>query len=111
MKGTPMSAFDKREQVFEGKFAHDEEIEFKVLARANKMLGLWAAQQLGKSGADADAYANALVNKDIVAHIQSGVLSQIHNDFVNAGVRQSEHQIARHLEEFHATAKKDVSKG
>ena len=106
-----MSAFDKREEVFEGKFAHDEEIQFKVLARANKMLGLWAAQQLGKSGPEADAYANALVNKDIVAHIQAGVLNQIHNDFVNAGVKQSEHQIARHQEEFHTVAKKDIVRG
>ena len=106
-----MSAFDKREEVFEGKFAHDEEIEFKVLARANKLLGLWAAQQLGKSGPEADAYANALVTKDIVAHIQSGVLNQIHNDFVNAGIKQSEHQIARHQEEFHAVAKKAIVQG
>jgi hypothetical protein len=106
-----MSAFDKREEVFEGKFAHDAEIEFKVLARANKLLGLWAAQQLGKSGPEADAYASALVSKDVVAHIQSGVLNQIHNDFVKAGVGQSEHQIARHLEEFHAEAKKDITQG
>jgi hypothetical protein len=109
MKGTLMSAFDKREQVFEGKFAHDEEIEFKVLARANKLLGLWAAEQLGKSGAEADLYANALVVKDIAAHTQSGVLNQIHNDFVNAGVKQSEHQIARRLEEFQGVAKKEIT--
>lgn len=106
-----MSAFDKREQVFEGKFAHDAEIEFKVLARANKMLGLWAAQQLGKTGPEADAYANELVAKDIIGHLQAGVLDHIRNDFVNAGVKQSEHQIVRHLEEFHAVAKKDITKG
>ena len=46
-----MSTFDKREEVFEGKFAHDEEILFKILARANKLIGLWAAEKLGKSGA------------------------------------------------------------
>ena len=59
-----MSTFDKREESFEGKFAHDEEILFKVLARAKKMLGLWAAEKLGKTGAAADDYAMSLVVKD-----------------------------------------------
>ena len=45
-----MSTFDRREEGFENKFAHDQELQFKALARANKLLGLWAAQQLGKSG-------------------------------------------------------------
>ena len=52
-----MTTFDKREEGFEKKFAHDEDLKFKAMARRNKLLGLWAAGQLGKSGADADAYA------------------------------------------------------
>ena len=52
-----MSTFDKREDGFEKKFVHDEELRFKANARRNKLLGLWAAGLLGKSGADADAYA------------------------------------------------------
>ncbi len=68
-----MSTFDKRVESFEGKFAHDEEILFKVLARAKKMLGLWAAQKLGKTGAAADDYATALVVKDVAADLKSGL--------------------------------------
>ena len=57
-----MTSFDKREEGFEKKFAIDEELRFKAEARRNKLLGLWAAEQLGKSGDDAAAYA-----KDVVA--------------------------------------------
>ncbi len=55
------TTFDKREEGFEKQFAHDEELRFKAMARRNKMLGLWAAGLLGKSGADAEAYAKEVV--------------------------------------------------
>ncbi len=55
------TTFDKREEGFEKEFAHDEDLRFKALARRNKMLGLWAAGLLGKSGADAEAYAKEVV--------------------------------------------------
>ncbi|WP_294540407.1 DUF1476 domain-containing protein [uncultured Rhodoblastus sp.] len=105
-----MSTFNGREAAFENKFAHDEELQFKALARANKLLGLWAAQQLGKSGADAEEYARSLVSNDIIAHLQSGILDRVRKDFAAAGVAKSEHQIERHLEEFRAQATKDVKK-
>lgn len=103
-----MSEFDKREESFERKFAHDEEILFKVLAHANRMLGLWAAEKLGKTGAEAEEYARALVEQDVAAHVKAGVLGQIQKDFAAAGVAQSEHQIARHFDQFRAQAAKDV---
>ncbi len=106
-----MSTFDRREEAFENRFAHDEEILFKALARANKLLGLWAAQQLGKSGEAAEEYAKSLVSGDIVNHVQSGILDQVRKDFAAAGVAQSEHQIERHLEEFRVQATQDVKKG
>ncbi|MEL0435691.1 DUF1476 domain-containing protein [Phycobacter sp. K97] len=59
-----MSTFDNREQAFEAKFAHDEEMQFKAQARCNKLLGLWAAEKLGKSGAEADGYAKTVVVSD-----------------------------------------------
>ncbi|MDU9006820.1 DUF1476 domain-containing protein [Sedimentitalea todarodis] len=59
-----MSTFDERESAFENKFAHDEEMQFKAEARRNKLTGLWAAELLGKSGADADAYAKTVVIAD-----------------------------------------------
>src|SRR2546429_30674 len=59
-----MTTFDKREEGFEKRFARDEELRFKANARRNKLLGLWAAEKLGISGAEADAYAKAVVMAD-----------------------------------------------
>ena len=59
-----MSTFDDRETAFEAKFAHDEEMTFKAEARANKLLGLWAADLLGKSADEADAYAKTVIIAD-----------------------------------------------
>src|ERR1044071_10369660 len=58
------TTFDKREEGFEKQFAHDEELRFKATARRNKLLGLWVAEKLGKSGPDADAYAKEVVMAD-----------------------------------------------
>ncbi len=59
-----MTTFDERENAFEAKFAHDEEMQFKAQARCNKLLGLWAAEKLGKEGAEADEYAKSVVIAD-----------------------------------------------
>lgn len=59
-----MSSFDDREKAFENKYAHDEEMKFKAEARTNKLLGLWAADLLGKSGEDAKMYAAEVVKAD-----------------------------------------------
>ena len=59
-----MSTFDDRENAFENKFAHDEAMKFKAEARTNKLLGLWAAELLGKSGDDAAAYAKEVIKAD-----------------------------------------------
>ena len=59
-----MSTFDDRENAFENKFAHDAEMQFKAEARRNKLLGLWAAELMGKSGEEAEAYAKEVVKAD-----------------------------------------------
>lgn len=59
-----MTTFDERENAYEAKFAHDEEMQFKANARRNKLVGLWAAELLGKSGDDAAAYAIEVVKSD-----------------------------------------------
>ena len=59
-----MSTFDDRENAFENKFAHDAEMQFKAEARSNKLLGLWAAELMGKSGEDAAEYAKEVVKAD-----------------------------------------------
>jgi hypothetical protein len=99
-----MSTFDKREEGFEKKFAHDEELRFKATARRNKLLGLWAAEKLGKTGPDADAYAKDVVMSDFEEAGDHDVLKKVLADFQAAGVAQSEHQIRRTMDELMATA-------
>jgi len=60
-----MTNFDDREKAFENKWAHDQDMAFKIAARRNKLLGLWAAEHMGKTGAEADEFAKAVVIADL----------------------------------------------
>lgn len=95
-----MASMDERKDAFENKFAHDEELKFKAIARRNKLLGLWAAEKLGKTGADADAYALEVVKADFEEAGDEDVYRKVRADFDAAGVQQSEHQIRRTMEEL-----------
>ena len=95
-----MTTFDKREEGFEKKFAHDEELRFKATARRNKLLGLWAAEQLGLKGAEADSYALSVVMSAFEDGAHHDVVAKIRKDFDAKGVIQSDHQIARHMSEL-----------
>jgi hypothetical protein len=106
-----MTTFDKREEAFEQQFAHDEELRFKATARCNKLLGLWAAEKLGLKGAEADSYALALVMSEFEASGEHDVLRKIRKDFDAKGIEQSDHQIARHMNEFMAKAVSDIKAG
>ncbi len=75
-----MTAFDDREAAFENKFAHDEEMKFKAEARRNKLLGLWAADLLGKSDEDADAYAIEVVRSDFEEQGHEDVVRKVAGD-------------------------------
>ena len=88
-----MTTFDKREEGFEKKFAMDEETRFKANARRNKLFGVWAAQQLGLSGADADAYAKEVVMADFEEAGDDDVFRKVRKDFDAKGVKQSDQQI------------------
>lgn len=103
-----MSDFSDREKGFERKFALDEELRFKATARRNRLLGLWAAEKLGKSGADADAYAKEVVAADFEEVGDNDVLRKVKADFDAAGVEQSEHQIRRTMDELMAEAIEQV---
>jgi hypothetical protein len=99
-----MTTFDQREHAMEAKFAHDEEMKFCAFARRNKLLGLWAAERLGKSGDAADAYAKAVVMSDFEEEGDHDVFRKIRTDFDAAGVDQSDHQIRRQMDDLFATA-------
>jgi len=81
-----MTTFDNREAAFENKFALDEELRFKATARRNKLLGLWAAQQMGKSGQDAEAYARSVVLADFQEAGDDDVLRKVRGDLESASV-------------------------
>jgi hypothetical protein len=99
-----MTTFDKREEGFEKRFAVDEELKFKANARRNKLLGLWAAEKLGISGAEADAYAKAVVMSDFEEAGDDDVFRKIRKDFDDKGVKESDHQIRRTMDELMAKA-------
>ena len=105
-----MTTFDKREEAFEQQFAHDEELKFKATARRNKLLGLWAAEKLGLSGAEADSYALSVVMADLEAS-EHDVAGKVRKDFDAKGVNQSDHQINRTMNELMAQAILDVKAG
>jgi hypothetical protein len=99
-----MSNMKEREEGFEKKFAMDEELRFRATARRNKLLGLWAADKLGKSGADAEAYAKEVVMSDFEEAGEHDVFRKIRRDFDAGGVDQSDHQIQRTMQELMAQA-------
>ena len=92
------TTFDKREEGFEKQFAHDEELKFKAMARRNKMLGLWAAVILGKSGADAEAYAKEVVLADFEEAGDNDVLRKVAKDLQPKGI--TEQQIRTRMTEL-----------
>jgi len=99
-----MTTFDKREDAFENRYAHDAELQFKAEARRNKLLGLWAAGLLGKTGAAAETYAKEVVAADFEKAGDSDVFAKIRRDLDAVGVKQSDHQIRRTMDELLQTA-------
>ena len=106
-----MTTFDKRQEGFEKKFALDEEQKFKAMARRNKLLGLWAAEKHGLSGAVADDYAKAVVKADFEEAGDEDVFRKIRSDFDARSIAQSDHQIRRTMEELMQTAVDQVKAG
>lgn len=84
------TTFDKREEGFERKFAHDEELRFKAMARRNKLLGLWAGEMLGKSGPDAEAYAKEVVLADFEEAGDNDVVRKVVKDLEGKGVTEQD---------------------
>src|SRR5207253_8043804 len=109
--GKEMTTFDKREEGFEKKFAHDEELRFKASARRNKLLGLWAAEKLGKSGPDADAYAKSVVIADFQEAGDDDVLRKVRGDLEAAGVATSDGEVRSRMVELMERAIQEVQAG
>ena len=103
-----MDSFDRRKDGFERKFAHDEELKFKATARRNKLLGLWAAEQMGLSGNAAQAYAKEVVKADLAEPGDEDVFRKLRADFDAKGVNQSDHQIRRMIGEMMGKAMRQI---
>jgi hypothetical protein len=99
-----MTTFEERQKGFERKFAHDEELKFKATARRNKLLGLWAAAQMGLEGDAAQAYAREVVKADLAEPGEEDVFRKVRADFDANGIDQSDHQIRRAMGDMMAEA-------
>jgi hypothetical protein len=104
-----MGGIEDRKNAFENKFAHDEALRFKAEARRNKLLGLWAAEKLGKAGDDAEAYAREVIRSDFEEPGDEDVFRKIRQDFDSANIDQSDHQIRRTMDELMVEAKAQIS--
>lgn len=106
-----MTTFDQRKDAFENRFALDEELRFKATARRNKLLGLWAAEKLGKSGAEADAYAKSVVLADFEEAGDDDVLRKVRSDFATASVAVPDEEIRRVMTELLIRAAEEIQAG
>jgi len=96
--GTFMTTFDDRERAFEAKFAHDEELLFKIHARRDKLLGAWAAQQMGLSPAETEAYCRELVHADFEMVGDTDITKRLLGDLTGAGIDIDEATIRSQIE-------------
>ena len=106
-----MTTFDRREEGFEKKFVHDEELRFKATARRNKMLGLWAAEKLGLSGPSAESYAKDVVASDLEEAGDHDVFRKVRKDFDAKGINASDDEIRQIMNELLAKAVAQLQAG
>jgi hypothetical protein len=99
-EGGMTTTFDKREEGFEKKFAHDEELKFKASARRNRLLGMWAAEKLGLTGAQAEAYAKDVVMADFEKPGGHDVFGKIRKDFDAKTIAVDDREIRRAMDEL-----------
>lgn len=104
-----MSKFRDRGKGFEAKFAHDEELNFKIAARRNKLLGLWAAELMGLMGDDATAYAVEVIKSDFEEAGDEDVYRKVKGDLDARGLDVSEHRVRREMEDKLALAREQVA--
>ena len=106
-----MTTFDTREKAFEDKFAHDADLKFKAVARANKLVGQWAAGKLGLTGGAADDYGKAVCKADLAGGKSDPVFGKIKADFAASRVGVSDDVLHQTMSEFLAKAVNEVERG
>lgn len=103
-----MTILNDRRDNFVKKFAHDEELRFRATARRNKLLGLWAAERLGKSGQDAEAYAKSVVLADLQEVGDADVIGKVSADLNAAGMQNADDEVRRMLEQLMTKATAEI---
>jgi hypothetical protein len=106
-----MTTFDKREEGFEKQFAHDEELKFKATSRRNKLLGLWAAEKLGRKGPDAETYAKEVVMADFEEAGDEDVFRKVRKDFDAGGIATTDQEIRTVMLELMGKAVAQIKTG
>ncbi|HZU64096.1 MAG TPA: DUF1476 domain-containing protein [Novosphingobium sp.] len=106
-----MTNFQDRERAEEAKFAHDEEMEFRIQARRNRLLGLWAAERMGLSQVEADAYGKSVVQADFEESGDEDVIRKVLGDLVAAGIEAEEAEVRSALKAKEAEARRSVIGG
>lgn len=105
-----MSTFDDIKRGEEAKFAMDQASEFKLMARRNKLLGLWAADLMGLTGSDAEAYAKTVVMSDLEEPGDEDVFRKVRGDFDIKGVDRTDTRIREHMAELIPVAREQLAK-
>lgn len=105
-----MGTFDEREKGFEAKYAHDADLEFRVAARRNKLLGLWAAEKLGLTDAESEAYARSVVQADFEETGDEDVIRKVIGDLLKGGVETSDIELREMLSQKAAEAREQIEK-
>src|SRR5881296_1621537 len=103
-----MTQFDERERAFESKFAHDEEMKFRIIARRNRLLGEWAARRMGLSEAESEAYARDVVRSDFEEAGEHDVIRKVLGDLSAAGVELEEEEIRQALRNKEIDARRQI---
>ncbi len=103
-----MTTFDKRKDEAETRYKHDQELDFKAGARRNKLLGLWAAEQMGIIGESADAYAKEVVIADFERPGDDDVLEKVLKDLTDKGLDTSAHRVRKEMDQLMEVAREQV---
>ena len=106
-----MTTFDEREQGYEAKFAHEQDVEFKTSARRNRLLGLWAAGLMGLQKQHLEDYAKAVVKSDFEQPGDDDVLRKVFEDLKGAGVAIGERDVRLKMDELMALAREQIKTG
>jgi hypothetical protein len=103
-----MTTFDERERAFEAKFARDQEMQFRIHARRDRLLGLWAAERMGLTEVEADTYARDLIRSDFETISDDDIVRKLMGDLTGAGVEVEESEIRSRIEEKTIAARRQL---